>query len=120
MLVPGSDQALHRIDLSRTLNLYDTFSRLITRLKTKIKEARRRIAPNAVSRLNCLYVADDIEVVRSIGIDPKAPVLKVRIAKGGRVSVLLKRLAYVIDVCCQDESHTFDFSNDLNIHPQPD
>ena len=56
-------------------------------IELKFEEARRRIAPNAVSRLNCLYVADDIEVVKSIAeFDPKAPVLKVRIAKGSLVS----------------------------------
>lgn len=56
-------------------------------IEIKFEEARRRIAPNAVSRLNCLYVADDLEVIRSIpGFDLKASVLKVRIAKGSLVS----------------------------------
>lgn len=56
-------------------------------IKLKFEEDRRRIAPNAVSRLNCLYVADDIEVIKSIvGFDSKAPVLKVRIANGSLVS----------------------------------
>ena len=56
-------------------------------IELKFEEARRLIAPNAVSRLNCLYVADNIEVVKSIaGFDLKAPVLKERIAKGSLVS----------------------------------
>ena len=56
-------------------------------IELKFEEARRRIAPNAVSRLNCLYVADDMEVVKSIArFDSKVPVLKVRIGKGSLVS----------------------------------
>ncbi|KUG17498.1 hypothetical protein ASZ90_012817 [hydrocarbon metagenome] len=47
------------------------------------EEARRRIAPNAVSRLNCLYVTDDIEVIKAIW---ENPIIKVRISNGSLVS----------------------------------
>jgi hypothetical protein len=56
-------------------------------IELEFEAARRRIAPKAVSRLNCLYVADDIMVIKSIAnLDSKAPVLRVRIAKGSLVS----------------------------------
>lgn len=54
-------------------------------IELNFEEIRRRIAPNAVSRLNCLFVSDSTEDTEGI-FDTKAPTLKVRIAKGSRVT----------------------------------
>ncbi len=56
-------------------------------VELRFEEIRRRIAPDAVSRLNCLYLADDIEVIKSIPqFDPKSPVVKVRIRENSWVT----------------------------------
>lgn len=56
-------------------------------IKLRFEEIRRRIAPDAVSRLNCLYLADNIEVIKGIPeFDPKAPIIKVRIRENSWVT----------------------------------
>jgi hypothetical protein len=47
-------------------------------IELKFEEARRRISPEAVSRLNCIYVLGDIEVIKGV-LGPYVPILKVRI-----------------------------------------
>lgn len=49
------------------------------------EDARRRIVPNAVSRLNSLYVTKDIEIIRAC-FGPYAPILKVRISKRSMIT----------------------------------
>jgi hypothetical protein len=56
-------------------------------VELRFEEIRRQIAPNAVSRLNCLYLADDIEVIKCISqFDPKDPIIKVRIRENSLVT----------------------------------
>ena len=56
-------------------------------IELRLEEIRRQIAPDAVSRLNCLYLADNIEVIKSIpDFDPKAPIIKVKIREASGVT----------------------------------
>lgn len=56
-------------------------------VELRFEEIRRRIAPDAVSRLNCLYLAEDIEVIKCIPqFDPKDPIIKVRIRENSWVT----------------------------------
>jgi hypothetical protein len=73
-------------------------------IELKFEEARRQIAPKAVSRLNCLYVADNIEVIKAIwDSNSRNPVLKVRIANGSLVSSV--DMSWFDDFCDAYKEH---------------